>query len=295
MLAPEIVQSRFDRWLTLSVAAPLTTWRGGATHNRIPVLMYHSVADEVDADVHPYFRTVTTPRIFARHMRLLRCEGFEAVTLSEAAALLADRERGAGAPLTRKVVITFDDGFYDFREAALPILLRAGYTATVFVSSGFIGQRFLTGRPCLRASDLHELAALGIEIGSHSHTHTKLVELNRSGLEAELRGSRATLEDCTGRAVTTFSYPYRFPEANLRFTAMLAELLPASGYAAGVTTSIGRSGPRDNRLFLPRLPVNDCDDDTLFGAKLAGHYDWLRFGQCASKYSKRLLQPWSRA
>lgn len=285
---------RLDRTLTLAVFGPLQRLVTRGEGASIPILMYHSVADDLDDALRPYFRTVTSPAVFSRQIELLRADGYTAITLSEAIRLLEACDGGParGAP---KVVITFDDGFRDFRTEAFPILEDAGFKATVFLPSAFIGKPFITGRECLSASEVRMLADKGIEFGSHSVSHRRLVELSAKELGAELRDSKAAIEDVTGRAVTTFSYPFRFPEQDARFTALLAELLDECGYRGGVTTAIGRSRPHDDRRFLPRLPVNDCDDEPLLRAKLLGHYDWLRSGQRLRKRSRALWQDWARS
>lgn len=281
---------RIDRVLTLSVFGPL---RGVVSPGAlgIPILMYHSIAPDLDNQVHPYFRTVTSPQVFARQINFLRASGYSAINLSHAIEQLGGATGNAmlGSP---KVVITFDDGFEDFYTDAFPVLERAGFTATVFLASNFIGKPFFTGRACLNAAQVRELAGQGIEFGSHSASHRRLVELRTDELEEELSGSKAAVEDIVGRAVTLFSYPFRFPEENEQFTGALSRMLDERGYLGGVTTAIGRASRRDDARFLPRLPVNDCDDDSLLHAKLIGHYDWLRSGQRLRKRSRALWQRW---
>jgi peptidoglycan/xylan/chitin deacetylase (PgdA/CDA1 family) len=287
----EVDRKRLDRWITLSLAAPLGSVARLGVGARIPILMYHGISDDADVDVHPYFRTVTTPRVFEQHVRLLRREGYQTIGLSEAARVLFETRDGQRDRFKRKVVITFDDAFADVYTTAFPVLQEAGYTASVFVPTDFIGREFFNRRPCMNAVQLRELHRRGFEIGSHSVSHGELVALGRNALARELAHSRHVLEDCIGDKVGVFSYPFRFPEANRRFVDMLTELLLASGYRAGVTTSIGRSGPKDNVLLLPRIPVNDRDDDALLSAKLAGHYDWLRLGQRVGKYCREWVKP----
>jgi peptidoglycan/xylan/chitin deacetylase (PgdA/CDA1 family) len=291
MLAPDIDRTRLDRWLTLSLAAPLNAIVRGSSVGQIPVLMYHSIAGDADVSVHPYFRTVTTPRVFQQHIELLQREGYASIGLAAAAELLQQPSDEQPGDIEHKVVITFDDAFADVYTTALPVLQSAGFTASVFVPSAFIGKRFINGRACLDAVQLRELGKHGFEIGSHSVSHRKLVELDREALAGELTHSKRQIEDCTGQQVDLFSYPFRFPEANGHFVQTLGELLQASGYRAGVTTSIGRSCAKDNPLFLPRLPVNDRDDTALLRAKLAGDYDWLRIGQRVGKYCRELFKP----
>ena len=48
--------------------------------------------------------------------------------------------RGPAALPARPVLITFDDGFADFRDAALPALLTRDMAATLYATTGFLGR-----------------------------------------------------------------------------------------------------------------------------------------------------------
>ncbi len=275
---------RWDRWLTLNVAQPLS-WAHGASRRRaVPILMYHAIADDTDDRAAPYFRTVTSAARFAEHVDFFTRNGWQALSLSAAMAVLQDPEADA----SKTVAVTFDDGFRDIYTTAQPLLASAGFGATVFLSTDFLDRRFVTGRECLRRSEVRTLSAQGIEFGSHSVTHRRLVTLSQAELRQELTVSKQEIEDLTGQPVTLFSYPYRFPSEDTRFTRSFGALLDDSGYRRGVTTTIGRSRPHDDRFFLPRLPINDGDDRALLAAKLHGHYDWLRVVQQARKAARGL-------
>ena len=280
---------RIDRALTLLLFARPSARARRRVPDSVPILMYHSVSDDLDHSTHPYFRTVTSPATFAAQVEALQGNGLQGITFGDALDRL-----GGGLPgaLDGKVVMTFDDGFRDFLSHAHPVLARAGFGATVFLPSSFLGGCFLTGRNCLSPVEVRELAGLGVEFGSHSASHRRLVELPQGELRAELQGSRHAIEDVLGSGVDLFSYPYRFPEENIAFTTSLRELLLEVGYRGGVTTCIGTASRADDTLFLPRLPVNDCDDQRLLLAKVHGHYDWLRFGQRMRKRSRALMSGW---
>lgn len=287
---------RLDRFLTLRLCGPMFRPRSRVGDPRIPILMYHSIAEDADEGVSPYYRTVTRPATFRRHMQYIDRLGFQPVTLATAARLLAsgpdacdfppypdDRRRQSPATARRPLVITFDDGFRDFYTNAFPILDQLGFGATVFLSTAFIDGRFPNGRDCLKSADIQELAQRGVEFGSHTVNHPQLARLDRGQIRDELAGSKARIEAIVHGEVAAFSYPFRFPEQDRAFVAGLRELLTSQGYTAGVTTAIGVSTPRDDPLFRRRLPMNDCDDWDLFRAKLAGAYDWLHQGQLAYK------------
>lgn len=273
---------RLDRLLTTRVVWPVVRRRAAQASGAIPMLMYHSISPDLDVQRAPYYRVVTAPSTFAAHLRLLKSEGFAIVTLSEAVAMLRDGSVPREGPVP--VVITFDDGLEDFYTNAFPLLEAEGARATVFLSSAYIDGRFPTGHRCLSARQVRELASRGIEFGSHSATHGRLVEQTPERLEHELAASKADIEAILGKEVDLFSYPYRFPAENREFVDRLHDRLVANGYRAGVTTTVGRATPGLDMLFLPRLPVNDCDDDEFFRAKLFGAYDW--FGGIQYAYKK---------
>lgn len=287
---------RLDRLLTLHLFGSVTRSPQQSSDFKIPILMYHSIARDVDDNVHPYYRTVTTPETFEMHMEFLSQSGYEVLTLSEAVRLLqgvshqathqpllASKLQSSVDHLCRQVVITFDDGFRDFYTTAFPILEKFSFKATVFLTSGLIGKTFLTGRECLNDQEIIELVARGVEFGSHTVSHPQLKALSSDEITHELADSKKMIETIIGSQVPLFSYPYGFPEENDVFIRKLETLLIEEGYSTGVTTSIGLARTGDNPLFLKRLPVNDCDDRQLFRAKLEGGYDWLYSGQLTYK------------
>lgn len=272
-----------DRLATLYLFRPLQGIRL-QSNGRIPILMYHSISAQEATDRHPYFQTVTSPAVFAEHMRLLHENGYHVITLAQAASLLGKKE------LPKKAaVITFDDGFQDFRTNAFPLLQRYGFTATVFLPTQYLGDTPLQfkGKQCLTWREVRELQAAGIHFGSHTVTHPQLWELSWTQIEHELRQSKLALEDNLGSEVQAFSYPYAFPEQDGPFAQRLRSTLRECGYEAGVSTIVGCAHPAHDRFFLPRLPLNSRDDSALFRAKLAGAYDWLHVPQYVGKLAKR--------
>jgi peptidoglycan/xylan/chitin deacetylase (PgdA/CDA1 family) len=270
---------RADRLATLYFFHPLRRLRPQRT--RIPILMYHSISDVDDSSRHPYYRTVTAPRVFDRHLKFLHDGGYQTISLSDSVRLL----RGPEADVKKTVVITFDDGFQDFYSLAFPLLNKYSFSATMFLPTAFIGQdcRQFKGADCLTWTQVRELRKAGVEFGSHTVTHPQLRSVSTEQLRAEVGQSKHEIEEKLGERVEAFAYPYAFPETDAAFLDSLRRALQESDYLSGVTTILGRARSSDNPFFMRRLPVNSDDDPYLFQAKLEGGYDWLRTVQYAAK------------
>jgi peptidoglycan/xylan/chitin deacetylase (PgdA/CDA1 family) len=278
---------RLDRLCTLYLVHPLKR-HVAPGRLRVPILMYHSISDEDERHLHPYYRTVTAPAVFREHMRVLHANGYRTVSLNEAVCRMTE----PGMP-EKPVVITFDDGYADFQYGALPILKEFGFSAMIFLATAYIGKtaQMFRQKYCLTWNQVRELRQAGIYFGSHTITHRHLDLLPADELKLELTGSKQTIEDKLGCAADSFAYPFAFPEAKAGFKQSIRDLLGKAGYKQGVSTTIGVADHLGDRMFMKRLPVNSCDDPPLLLAKLSGAYDWLRKPQYAFKMLKRLTSP----
>jgi peptidoglycan/xylan/chitin deacetylase (PgdA/CDA1 family) len=274
---------RLDRFLTLNFFHPIAKRRRPQEELKVPILMYHGIGGLQKKGSHPYYETATSPEVFAAHMAFLKGNGYRVVGLNELAGIFSN----PGRCIEKCVVVTFDDGLSDFITAALPVLNRHSFPATVFLPAGLMGRQ-VNGQACMTWDQVRESAAKRITFGSHSLTHPKLTELDASGLEHEIRHSKEKIESELGQGIDSFSYPYAFPEQDAEFLKRYEAALGRSGYRSGVTTIIGAAAQTDNRYFLKRLPVNDHDDIRFFKAKLEGGYDWLHAFQKVLKKAKRL-------
>ncbi|MFF9812072.1 polysaccharide deacetylase family protein [Streptomyces sp. NPDC014006] len=207
--------------------------------------MYHSVGD----CSHDPYRVTVSPARLDRQLRWLRGRGLKGVSVAE---LLAARARGAGRYL---VGLTFDDGYADFVDNALPVLARWQCTATLFVLPGRLGgvnawDPLGPRKPLLTADGVRCAAEAGVEIGSHGLTHIDLTRADDITLKAETADSRALLEELTGRPVTGFCYPYG--SADQRAVNAVREA--GYGYACAVDPG-SLNGPH----ALPRVHIGQND------------------------------------
>jgi peptidoglycan/xylan/chitin deacetylase (PgdA/CDA1 family) len=309
------------------------------------ILMYHRIADDA---IDPWRLCVSPVRFAAqmewigRHRRPMR--------LRELVDALAQ-----GRCPRKAVVVSFDDGYRDNLQAALPVLERCEVPATVFCTAGAIGdeqgfwwdrlaalllrperlpnallldlggppQRIELGpavdhdraqraadrqrgsddamtsprlafyrevwallRPLtdtqreasiegiarwcaaersavpdapatLTPDETRALAASAwIEIGAHSVTHAALSTLDADAQRAEIMQSKAQLEALTGRAVTSFAYPFGNQGAET------AALVREAGFRAACTTEAAAVHAAADPFQLPRLAVGDWDEAT---------------------------------
>ncbi len=209
-------------------AAWMARTGGRAKATGLRVLLYHRVADDDDPLAVP-------TRRFAGQMAKLAADGYRALGLMEALSLLQ-----TGDLPERTVGLTFDDGFADVRDEALPILERHGFGATVFITTGVTDGRvpfpWYTGPqpPVLGWDDIAALDREGtLKFEAHTVTHPSLLILDEESARAEIRDSRVELTERLGRPVTAFAYP-----AGL-FGEREQRLAEEAGYLAAVSCEPG--------------------------------------------------------
>jgi peptidoglycan/xylan/chitin deacetylase (PgdA/CDA1 family) len=217
------------------------------------VLMYHGVAD---APEDPNYLFVSPAR-FAEQMAWLHRRGLRGVSITALVdAMRAGRQRGL-------VGITFDDGYVSVLDTAVPELARYGFGATAYIISDRLGgtNEWDDGPtwPLLSADGVRELAAAGIEIGSHAATHMRLAGVGPERLSAEVHESRASLTALLGTEIRGFAYPYGSMDAAAR------RAVREAGYdhACAVEASKAEIG----LMALPRIYVGQQDDAMRIAAK----------------------------
>jgi peptidoglycan/xylan/chitin deacetylase (PgdA/CDA1 family) len=200
-------------------------------------------------------------------MACLASSGYRSPTLTEAARALS---AGDGS-LDRAAVITFDDGYANFLDEALPILNEFQLKATVFVVAREVGgeSRWDAGThsPLMGWSDLDRLRNEGFEIGSHTLTHPWLTRIAPAAARDEVLRSRGEVEGKLGAAVTTFAYPYG--DLNPEVERMVEE----SGYEAACSIVRGNIQSWCGRFRLKRVPMDQFTDVSRLRWRLSALYD----------------------
>jgi peptidoglycan/xylan/chitin deacetylase (PgdA/CDA1 family) len=171
------------------------------------ILSYHGVA-ESNAAVDPEFLRVS-PGAFRGQLDALLGAGFQIVTV---AALAAAARDAGGPPPPGLAALSFDDGMDDNHSNLLPILREYEVPATIYITTGLIGEANPwmapgTSRMMIEA-ELLDLHAAGVELGAHTVTHPNMEELSYEENLDEIVRSRDFLRDLTGEPVRTFAYPF---------------------------------------------------------------------------------------
>lgn len=214
---------------------------------RVPILMYHEIATGPASARH----LAVSPDDFAEQLGYLHGSGYTTLTVTDLVQLMSGR---IGPWPARPIVLTFDDGFADFHRAALPLLRSCDFTATVFVTTGWVADAAAQAdRPApyrmLCWSQIEESAAAGIEIGAHTHSHPQLDQLAGDVLRRELDGGKALLEDRLGLAVTGLAYPFGYFSSRVRVAAATA------GYRYACAVGNRFTGGCPDLFALPRLTI----------------------------------------
>lgn len=203
------------------------------------------------------------PTSFDQQMRWLAASR-RAVSLDAARAFVAGRGRLPDGA----VLVTIDDGDAGVASHAWPILERHGVPAVAFVIPG---QLDWPGRLTVR--QLQELAARGLEIGSHSISHPSMARIPRAQARNEAVQSKQLLEKLIGRPVTSFAYPYG---TLVDFDTEVAGILAGAGYDCAFTSQHGPVRPGQPRFTLPRVKVEAGDPAWLFPRLCDGALDCWR-------------------
>ena len=178
----------------------------------LPVFVYHHVKPDADNFI------AITPTTFEEHLKTLKRHGYTTITVAE---LHAHLTRGVPLP-ERPVMLTFDDGWRNQYDHAVPLLEKYGMQGSFFVYP-----KTLKGGPYMTRGQISELASAGHDIGNHTWGHTALQMGSEETTKAFAARARKMLEpasdwieDAIGHRPVGFAYPFGYYD--LQSAAMLA-------------------------------------------------------------------------
>jgi peptidoglycan/xylan/chitin deacetylase (PgdA/CDA1 family) len=178
------------------------------------VLVYHKVTR------FEFGGTWVPPARFTSHLDCLLDAGCTFIGEGLFLDTLAGRREGSA----HEILLTFDDGYQELLDTAVPALESRGIPAHIFLVSGFVGRENSwelalpgTRRRHMSRDEIRDLTGRGFSFGSHTRTHRDLTRLGAGEVRDELVRSKGELEDMLGFTVRSVSYPFgRFDERVLR-------------------------------------------------------------------------------
>jgi peptidoglycan/xylan/chitin deacetylase (PgdA/CDA1 family) len=230
----------------------------------VPILVYHRVADRFDW-------SITRQRIgqFKKGLEFLKEQGFGAARLSELVQTPKDLHEN-------KLVITFDDAYEDIYNNAFPVLRELGFTASIFVVTGYVGKpsrwdyRLASYKKRhMSWQQMNEMAKEGFEFGSHTVNHPDLTRIPREFVKYELERSKETLEQNLNQRVDFLSYPFG------RYDLYIEEQAEKAGYKSAYTIC-SNHGQEPSWFSQPRKGVYLLDSPLTMRIKLyPGRLAWI--------------------
>ena len=220
---------------------------------RIPILMYHHIGTLEEENDNS--KLIVTPMQFELQMRYLKYENYHSLTLDDLYDALIRK-----VPLpVKSIIITFDDGYYDFLTNAFPILKQYDKKSTIFISSSNSGKtNFLSWKNIagLSRSSL-------ISIGSHGHNHLDLTKINDNQLKTEIGKSKDIIERLIKKRINSFAYPFG------RYNKRIIIEIQKANYKIAVSTAYGQLQTANNLYSLRRIRIGNKLDLSDFKRRIS--------------------------
>ena len=233
----------------------------------IPILMYHKVLPQAEESQHKTFVTCTQ---FTQHIRFLAKHGFTTITFKDYFAF-RDGERPMHEFPNKPIIMTFDDGYVNNLQYALPIMQQYGFVGVLFaLGDGDINyNQWDAGEPqhaLMDTKQLQTLVVAGFEIGAHSLTHPDLTKLSSLEATVEIEQSKKNLENILQQPVISFAYPYGYYNDAVKY------LVQQAGFHCAVATDTGGLQLEDDRFSIFRVNMMPRDHIIQFFKKTSSWY-----------------------
>lgn len=197
-----------------------------------------------------------TPKGLRNFIRALRLAGMKIVSLKT----ILDDPTSVDLNNDRLCVLTFDDGYENLYEHAIPVLKEQQCPATFFVLGGkfsgvndwdpvdYEGQ---ARDKLLSLEQMQEMAKTGlIHYGSHGLNHKNMTKISDEEAKEEILTSYDILSQGLGEYfLPLFAYPYG------QYTDKSIEIMQQSSYKYAFSTQWGSFTQHSERFVVPRLDL----------------------------------------
>jgi peptidoglycan/xylan/chitin deacetylase (PgdA/CDA1 family) len=238
---------------------PLPTPDGVHRETRVPILMYHHIADPPPG-ADPIRQDLSvSPQAFEAQLRYLVRSGYQPITLHDLIYHLT-----LSAPLPEKpIILTFDDGYEDNYTNAYPLLKKYGFVGTFFIVTEPVDKE---RAGYMSWTQIEIMSTHGMEIGAHSYTHPDLRSKSVDYIIWQAVGSKEAIEGRLQQPVRFFSYP------SGRYDEQVVNVLHSANFWGAVTIETGTYQSSRQPFELRRIRVRGGDTLSTFALKL--NLDW---------------------
>lgn len=206
---------------------------------RVPILLYHYVENIQNRNDKLRVELNVPPAVFEQQVITLKNAGYTFMTAKELGEVLDGKMTLPQKP----ILLTFDDGHWDFETDVLPILEKYHVKATAYIITGFLG-----GSDFMTPSELQTVINSGlVDVGAHTVHHLSLRGLPLATVQYEVDQSKETLEQAYHLKVVSFAYP------NGSFDEQAVQVVKDDGFTTAVSTVPGIEQNQTNRFFMYRL------------------------------------------
>lgn len=169
-----------------------------------------------------------------------------------------------------KIILTFDDGYYNNLEYLIPLLEKYQLKATIFIPTEYIqGRMKSTEKNFMSFNEIRDLNSKLIEIALHSHAHRNYSEMPVEEAREDLKKNIEILKENSIQFSNVLAYPYgKFPREKNKKRAFF-KILEELGITAALR--IGNeieSYPWKNKFEIKRIDIKYGDSMTTFKWKL---------------------------
>ena len=225
-------------------------WSGSAAASpvaHVPILEFHVIGNPAPGAANTGL--YDAPQTFRSQIAWLASHGYHAVTLDE----LVRYWRSAGwlALPARPVVLTFDDGYPEDVDVAMPLLRMRRWPAVLNLQVGNLVPK-----------RVRLLIAAGWEIDVHTFRHPDLTKVGTAQLRREVVGARRWIRSVFGVPADFFCYPYG------KYDARVVAAVRRAGYAGAETELGGDASSASDPYLLHRIEVLRTDGVAELAAKL---------------------------
>lgn len=229
----------------------------------IPILMYHSVGQSLNS-------LSVNVNNFEKQMNFMKKNNYKTISFNN----LKNLDKGS-----KYFILTFDDGYEDVYDNALPIMKKFGFHSTCYFVTDLIGEyniwdSHLDNFNKLKLMNIEKIRSWlnnGMNIGSHTATHDNLTKIDSFKKKVQIEKPKKFFKDIFSINVDNFSYPFgKYDNESLDLVKQY--------YDYAVTTKRSRFKiDKFSDHILPRIPINKSTNMIKFFLKIKTPYEDIKF------------------